>query len=126
MVTYLKSLSFRNERRSLHIYRPPASADIRYRDSVKVEGLPADTTIEGVHDFASHVGQVVSLETYGVSQPLAEKHIRQPLEPHGTLQDLRFEQTPDKHWANVYVQFSNPDAAVTAGHALMQDELEIH
>jgi hypothetical protein len=104
MVTYLKSSHFKNERRSLHIYRPPANGYHPHRDIVKVEGLPADATTEDVRDFALHTGQVVSLETYGLSQRRAEKSIRQLLEPHGTLQELRFEQTPDGRWSNVYVQ----------------------
>lgn len=126
MVTYLRSSRFRNERLPLNIYRPPAGGYHPHRDVVKVEGLPADATIEDVRDLASHIGHVVSLDKCGLSQRRAEKNIRQLLEPHGTLQDLRFEQTPDKRWSNIYVQFSDPDAAVTAAHALTQDDLEIH
>jgi LSD1 subclass zinc finger protein len=125
MVTYLKSSRFSDEQRSLHIYRPPGGYH-RHRDIVKVEGLPANATIENVHGFALPNGQVVSLEKYGLSRHRAEKSIRQLLEPHGTLQELRFEQTPNERWSNVYVQFSDPDAAVTAAHTLTQNNLEIH
>jgi hypothetical protein len=125
MVTALKNSPFKNEGLSLHIYRPPSDGYHPHRDIVKVEGLPADATVEDVRDFALHAGQVISLEKYGLSRRCAEKNIRQLLEPHGTLQELRFEQTPDKRWSNVYVQFSDPDAALTAAHALTQDDLEI-
>ena len=125
MVTYLKSSKFNNERRSLHIYRPPAGIYGLYRDIVKVKGLPANATTEDVRDFALHIAQVISLETCGLSQGCAERDIRQLLEPHGTLQDLRFEQTPDEHWTIASAQFSDPDAAVTAAHALAQDNLQI-
>ena len=126
MVACLKNSKFKNERRPLHIYRPPAGGFSPYRDIVKVEGLPADATIEDVRDFSLSIGQVVSLEKSGLSQRRAERNIRQLLEPHGTLQDLRFEQTPDERWSFVSVQFSDPDVAVTAAHALSQDNLQIH
>lgn len=125
MVTYLRSSLFKNERRSLHIYRPPAGVYSLYRDIVKVEGLPADATTEEARDFALQFVEAVSLETYGLSQTSAERSIRQLLEPHGTLQDLRFEQTPGERWSFVSVQFSDPDAAVTAALALAQDDLQI-
>ena len=92
---------------------------------MKVEGLPTDATIEDVRNFALHIGQVVSLEMYGLSQCLAEKNIRQLLEPPGTLQELRFAQSHDECWYNVYVQIPGPDVAVTAVLALTGDIIEI-
>jgi len=76
---------------------------------MKVEELPAGATAEDVCDFALHTGQVVALRNVWRLSTLRD-------EPHGTLQELRFERS------NSPMQMQQ----VTAVPDLTQENLQIH